>query len=403
MDTIWGCDPVHMDEIAEQVAEKAEQLIELFRLLRGTSDTVAWIGPDADAHRSRTRTVATEGTDLCGILRDLSRQLDEESSQQTAASRVDSDVDPWVSVRADITDLLPAPLQDKVAGTNPFTGGGFDDRATTPWGLPLSPRFSPFPEVDPGFRAPLNKEPFDFPDISVPLGSPALGGPFARQEPKGRQGLPEGEDYDLSQGALEIGKTVRQEVLGQVPGASEAQQMMGLHEQKGRFLDGAEKVFVDHGYENLVPAVDLARVGQSGASLFIGENSTIGQAADGLDMMVANAGQTTVEVSDAVGQGDLDAALRAGERGYYRHHEGLASIATASPLWNVPDVGGDMAGHAADAIDTISPEAAAPLRTVESHSHELGDRVTGFKDGMLDSENWYDARRRALPLPWDPT
>ena len=157
METIWGCDTVHMDEIAEKLAEKAEQLIELFRLLRSASDTVEWIGPDAEAHRARTHTVTTEGTDLCGILRDLSRQLEEESTQQTTASQVDSDTNPLVAVRADITDLLPVPLRDKVAGANPFAGSGSGERgpaATSRWGLPLSPEFSPFPEVDPGFRDP---------------------------------------------------------------------------------------------------------------------------------------------------------------------------------------------------------------------------------------------------------
>ncbi|MFC5296855.1 hypothetical protein [Brachybacterium tyrofermentans] len=428
METIWGCDTVHMDEIAEQVAEKAEQLIELFRLLRGASDTVEWIGPDAEAHRARTHTVTTAGTDLCGILRDLSRRLEEESTQQTTASQVDSDTNPLVAVRADITDLLPAPLRDKVAGANPFAGGGSGDKPapTSRWGLPLSPEFSPFPEldpgfrdpdatwgvptvpgvtpfpeIDPGFRAPLG-DPIGFPGITGPLGMPALGEPFARQEPYSRPELPDGEEYDLSPRALENGETVRQEALSYVPGASQAQHLMGLHEQKGNFLDGAEQVLEDHGYDALLPAVDLARVGQSGTSLLIGENSTIGQAAEGLDMMVANAGQTTVEVSDAVGNGDLEGAIRAGERGVYRNYEGLATVATASPMWKIPEVGGDMAGSAADAIEPFSPAAAEPLRSLESTSHDIGDHVNGFKDAMLDSENWYDARRRALPLPWDP-
>ncbi|MGP9845616.1 hypothetical protein [Brachybacterium sp. 107] len=404
MDTIWGCDTVHMDEIAEKLVEKAEQLIELFRLLRSASDAAEWIGPDAEAHRARTGAVATEGTDLCGILRELSRQLDEESSQQTTASQADAGTNPLVAVRADITDLLPVPLRDKVAGANPFAGGGSGDEpaTTSRWGLPLSPEFRPFPEVDPGFRAPLPEKPSWFPDITFPGGMPGIGGPFASQDPFGRHDLPEGEEYDLSQDALDNGTTVRQEVLGHVPGASEAQQLMGLHDLKGRFLDGAEETLVEHGYESLVPAVDLARVGQSGTSLLIGENSTIGQAADGLDMMVANAGQTTVEVSDAVGNGDLDAAIRAGERGIYRNFEGLGTIATASPLWELPDVGGDMAGHAADAIEPFSPASAEPLRSVEASAHDLGDQVTGVKDGLLDSERWYDARRSAAPLPWDP-
>ena len=429
MDTIWGCDTVHMDEIAEKVAEKAGQLIELFRLLRGASDTVEWIGPDAEAHRARTRTVTTEGTDLCGILRDLSRRLEEESAQQTTASQVDPDTNPLVAVRADITDLLPVPLRDKVAGANPFAGSGSAERGpavTSRWGLPLSPEFrpfpevdpgfrdpdatwgvptfpgvTPFPEIDPGFRAPLG-DPISFPRITGPLGMPALGEPFARQEPYSRPELPDGEEYDLSPRALENGESVRQEALSYVPGASQAQQLMGLHEQKGNFLDGAEEVLVDHGYDSLVPAVDLARVGQSGTSLLIGENSTIGQAAEGLDMMVANAGQTTVEVSDAVGNGDLDGAIRAGERGIYRNYEGLATVVTASPVWKIPEVGGDMAGSAADAIEPFSPAAAEPLRSLESTSHDIGDQVNGFKGEMLDSENWYDARRRAIPLPWDP-
>lgn len=378
MDTLWGCVTEDMDELVERIVRNAERLRRLIELLRGTSGAVAWTGPDADVHRARTSAVTTEAADLCGVLRERAEQLQEESAQQTVASRADAGMNPLERVRAEWPDLRPARSPDG----------------------PNFPEFHPF---QPGFSHPIELENvptlrdlidrFEVPDLG-----PMIGGPFGPT----RRPLPEGEEYDIPRDALDQGESLRRTAMRLNPYTAGAQMLMDLHSAKGGWLDSAESFLVDNGMDSFVPFVDMARIPHANSSLVVGEGSTIGQVTREIDVMMANASHTTGEVTDALGRGDLGGAVRAGERGVYRQYEGLAAIATASPIWNMPDTGGDIAGHAADVLEPISPFAAEQFRKGEEQSHALGEYVTSAREEALDSENWYDARRRAIPLPWDP-
>ena len=61
MDTFCGCDTETLDDLAERVREGALRLIQLIELLREAAEAVDWTGPDADAHRHRTATMAEHG------------------------------------------------------------------------------------------------------------------------------------------------------------------------------------------------------------------------------------------------------------------------------------------------------------------------------------------------------
>lgn len=398
MDTIWGCDTEVMDELSEQILERAQQLSDLFELLRSTSQAVPWRGPDADAHRARTGAVTAEGTDLCGILRERSQLLRDEAAVQTAVSQPDAAAgsDPFRLLRADLSDLFPRSPSE----------GGVQDLLPQPlrdiipdFGRVREP-LSPFPEVDPGLRHPLDPDnPPTLPDLPDPS---LLGGPVMREIPESQGPLPEGEPYDLSQEALERGEEGRRLALSGHRITAGAQALPDAHAMAVDGLDGIESRLVAGGHGNLVPAVSLARIPLEASSLAIGENSTIGQATEGLDHMAANIVQTGDEVSGALGEGDLAAAARAAERGSFRHYGSIGEIMTAGPISQVPEVGGDIAGHAADAVESVSPQAAQPLRDMEQASHDIADRIEDVRESALDSETWYDARREVLPAPWDP-
>lgn len=378
MDTLWGCDTEDMDELVERIVRSAKRLRRLIEVLRGASVAVTWTGPDADAHRARTSAVTTAAADLCGVLRERAEQLQEESTQQTAASRADGGMGPLERVRAEWPDLRPSHSPDG----------------------PDFPEFHPF---QPGFSHPIDVEKmptlrdlideFEMPDLG-----PMIGGPFGQT----RRPLPEGEDHDIPRDALADGESLRRAALRFNPYTAGVQMLMDLHSSQEGMLDSTESTLVDNGLDSFVPVVDMARISHANSSLVVGEGSTIGQVTSEIDFLLANAGHTTGEVTDALGRGDIGGAVRAGERGAYRQYEGLAGIATASPIWNIPDTSGDIAGHAADALEPISPFAAEQLRKGEEQGHALGEYVTSARQEALDSENWYDARRRAVPLPWDP-
>lgn len=386
MDTIWGCDTETMDELAAEVVERVERLIALFDALRGASAAVTWTGPDADDHRARTATVARQGADLCGILREHARRLHDESAQQSDASRADPFADPGFAVRAGGIDPLRAP----------FTGTG---SATAP----RSGKFTLFPEVDPGFRHPIDHEKIAgvWRKLNEPWSIPPFAGPFVPRLPHHGGELPQSEEYGLTQESLERGELARRTALRGNVYTAGGQAVLDAHTMAGEALDGAEAALIDSGHDEFTPAVSLARVPLDASSLLIGENSTAAGIVHGVDHLFANYSQAGGEVIDALGEGDLAGAARAMERGGYRHLEALGEMATSGPISEVPGVSADMAGHAADAVEPVSPEAADSLRDLEHAHREIADRVEGVRESVLDSETWYDMRRREAPLPWD--
>lgn len=380
MDIIWGCDTEDMDELAERIVDGVERLRRLIELLRGTSAAVAWTGPDATAHRERTAVVTGEASDLCGILRDRSQQLHEESVQQTRASRAGRGlaVDPFEAVRAEWPDHLPGgPMRA------PDLGGG----------TPI------------GFRAPID---FDkVPAFPWPAGTgkpaPWIGGPFQREDPiDPTRPLPDGAPFGLTEESLAHGERWRRLMMKSNQYTALAQGAMDAHDAVGDGLDRAESALVDSGHEEFVPVVDAVRVPHDVSSLVLGENSSLGQVTTGIDEVLANGHQTSTEVADALGNGDFSGAAQAGERGLYRHYGALTDIATANQLPHVPGVAADVAEHGADAIEPISPQAADGLREAGERADAFGDRFEGAVDHATDPERWYDARRRYMPMPWDP-
>lgn len=380
MDIIWGCDTEDMDELVERIVEGAERLRRLIELLRSTSVAVEWTGPDATVHRERTDVVTTEATDLCGILREISEQLAEESAQQTRASQGGPSlaVDPFAAVRAEWPEVL-------------FGG----PKGSSGWNG----------EPGIGFRAPIDFKkvpPFPWPEGMGKPG-PWIGGPFQRQDPiDPDRPLPEGEQFGLTDESLAHGEEWRRLLAKTNKYTALAQGALDAHGTVGDSLDRAESALVNSGHEEFVPVVDLARVPQDVSSLVVGEHSVLGDVSQGADRLLANADQTTTEVTEAVGDGDLTGALRAGERGVYRHQGIISDVAVDVTLPEIPAAAGDVAEHAAGAVEPISPDAAETLREAGERSDALNSSLKETTDRMTDAEQWYDARRRYMPMPWDP-
>ena len=118
--------------------------------------------------------------------------------------------------------------------------------------------------------------------------------------------------------------------------------------------------------------------------------------------VVLDAGAEVPGRAGAVGEGDLAAAARAGERGLYRSAENSADLLTITPIPAYAETGADLLGEGADAVRGISPEAAAALESAEATVREDVEGLTDFRETLTDGETWYDARRRYAPMPWDP-
>lgn len=379
MDTFCGCDIEDMDALAGRFLTGADRFDRLIERIRAASAAVSWSGPDAAAHRQATGIVTGTAADLCDMLRDRAEQLQEESTQQTFASQGEGGEggDPAAAARARWRALLTGPVG------------------------PQGPEDGP----DIGFRAPIDFE--DVPTVTWPegMGSPGpwIGGPFMRQDPiDPTRPLPDGEEFGLTEESLAHGHEWRRLFFKTNPYTAAAQTLMDTHDLIGDGLDRAESALVDHGHEEFVPLVDLARVPHDVSSLVAGENSLIGDATEGIEQVLANGHQTSTEVADALGHGDVPGAMRAGERGIYRHQGSVADLVLASQLPHVPTVAADVAGHTADAVEPLSPAAAEGLRGVEERTDAFGTRFEDALDAATDPERFYDARRRYMPMPWDP-
>ncbi|MFC7458508.1 hypothetical protein ACFQS2_15075 [Brachybacterium sp. GCM10030267] len=411
MNIFCGCDPETLDELAEKLVESAKRIIELIELLRTTSVTVAWAGPDADSHRGQVDAVAVTAGDVCAAIRDRAEMLREESAQQVSASEARSDrSDPLRWARAE----MPA---GPGGGSGGSGGNGGSGR-----GLPfpeLFPRLSPPPWYEglgPTIGGPFQAEdPFELvPVLGAPLppvvtGGPGswspIGGPMAREPEQlrtSRDSLPEGEEFDLAPERLERAEEVRRGAFKMTKWSAGAQALMDLHSTVGDGLDLAESTLEDNGLGAFTPAVSLARIPHEISGVAVGENSVMGQVTGGVEHLVANADQTTREVADAIGDGDPAAAARAGERGMYRHFAGVAGIVTATPVPALTDAVDSSIGHAADIIEPVSPEAASRIREGQDAGRETLEPASQAWDEATDAETWYDLRRAVAPLPWDP-
>ncbi|WP_422117227.1 hypothetical protein [Brachybacterium sp. UNK5269] len=368
MTTSWGCDTEAVQALAATADARAALLLALIDRLRAAADAVDWHGPDAQAHRGRTAAVTAAASALCRTLRDRAAMLRDEAAQQEHASQAEPSADPLRLMAAELPGLeevgrwIGGPLRARPGGQ----------------GFPIPP--------------------------ALPGGAgPWIGGPLQRPSGAGaRQPLPAGEDFALTADRLEGAERLRRRAFASTSYTALAQSAMDIHAAVGAGLDLAETALTDHGLGAFVPLVSLARIPHATSSLLVGEESTAGQVTGQLEHLAANVHQTGAEVADAIGRGDVAAAIRAGERGAFRHHEGVLGVVTASPLWEVPAVGAEALGHAADAVEGVSPAAAQGLREAEHRSAELGEHVEGVRETWLGGESWYDARRRAVTLPWDP-
>lgn len=214
--------------------------------------------------------------------------------------------------------------------------------------------------------------------------------------------LPPGEHFALDPEHLAHAEELRRMLAKRYPYTRAAQLAMDGHAALEEKVGDLETTFEERGWE--IPAAaagvyghHLGLVGQ-----LIGEESALGQATVGLERMWANGEQTLSEVTEAVGDGDAAAALRAGERGMLRHGQLSAELLTAGPVWYAADAFSDVIGGAADAIEPVAPEAAETLHEAEQRSDALGADIRGIREEILDAQTWYDGRRRVIPLPWDP-
>ena len=328
MDTFCGCDTETLDDLAERVREGALRLIQLIELLREAAESVDWTGPDADAHRHRTATMAEHGLAAGADLRAKALELRRHAWEQERAS----ELDPGAAVRAELPGdgggegifedpgrwiggpMAPADPLDPAPGLRglPTPPGGWG-----PWvGGPMAP-------ADP--TSPL-------PSLPTPSGGwgPWIGGPFMPSPPPPAVSgpLPEGEQFALDPEIVAEARGDRELALGSVPVAGHIQTALGLHEELGHLNDRLDEAAGGTVFE---PLARVARVPHTVTEPVLGEGSTAGQLAGVLDRGWANVLQTGSEVTAAVGEGDLAAAARAGERGLYRSAENSADLLTISP------------------------------------------------------------------------
>lgn len=402
MDTFCGCDTETLDDLAERVREGALRLIQLIELLREAAESVDWTGPDADAHRHRTATMAEHGLAAGADLRAKALELRRHAWEQERAS----ELDPGAAVRAELPGdrggkeifeepgrwiggpMAPADPLDPAPGLRGLRGLPTPPGGWGPWiGGPMAP-------ADP--TSPV-------PSLPTPPGGwgPWSGGPFMPSPPPPVVSgpLPEGEQFALDPEIVAEARGDRELALGSVPVAGHIQTALGLHEELGHLNDRLDEAAGGTVFE---PLARVARVPHTVTEPVLGEGSTAGQLAGVLDRSWANVLQTGSEVTAAVGEGDLAAAARAGERGLYRSAENSADLLTITPIPAYAETGADLLGEGADAVRGISPEAAAALESAEATVREDVEGLTDFRETLTDGETWYDARRRYAPMPWDP-
>lgn len=354
MNTFWGCETENLTTLSTVVGARALRLqaliLQIALRVRGTD----WFGPDAEDHRVRTEDLVEEVIELVDRLRELGELLGLEAEEQELCSQPDR--------------VLP--------GVGEPLGG----RDTPPW----------FPEGInvPPLSKPGSRPPWPFGDPPVGLRHPAP--------------LPEGEDFALDPARMPGAERLRRTALGGIPIVGVAQLLPSTHEKISGFYDGIEQGLDDHGFHVLSDAVSLARTPHDISGVVIGEDSRFGQTIASIDRVIANTGQTGQEMFSEISEGDLSGAVRAGERGMYRHAGIAADLLTVSPIPTVADIASDVIGTGADTIAPVAPEAAESLRDVEERVRERGEDWEQHREQVTDPEFYYDLRRSYAPMPWDP-
>lgn len=392
MNIFCGCDPESMDDLVERFLEYAERLRRLIELLRSGAVSVSWTGPDAEQHRADTELVAMEIDEVVRAVRDRAEEIRAEAEQQEVTSRPDDAAGGWEHLRP-------------VRAEGPWGG-------VTPDGLPRMTERSRLEDLGPMIGGPfMAEDPLRWADtFSTGFGpedlGPMIGGPFMMEDPVERMAnprpLPEGEEFDLSPETLERAEEIRRDGFAWNRWTAGAQALLDAHAGIGSGLDRAEGALRNHGLGEFTPVISALRIPHEATSVIAGENSVLGQVTSGTEHIIANADQTSHEVSEALGEGDLAGAIRAGERGIYRHGEGVFGIATANALPAVIDAAEGITGHAADVVEPVSPEASRFLNETQETMQQVAAPAEHRWNQVSDAENWYDARRRLVEMPWDP-
>lgn len=388
MNTFWGSDTVALTELSAEFSTDAAQLGAVITAAARTVHATAWFGPDAEDHRRSTDEAVDTVIRLVEKLRELGELLEGEASEQDVCSRPDTAQGPAgdpLGVRA-----TPPWIPDPAVGLPPLQGSG-----DTGWGPMIGgPLMHPDPQrlVD------------GLPDLDELW--PMIGGPFMRQDPlrpiPAPHPLPEGEEFALDPEILAEAQLDRKLALGAIPVVGTAQTLMGVHSGMGKIFDRAEQNLEETGLGAFAPTVSVMRIPHTISGPVLGSDSVPGQVISGIDQGIANVMQTSEEVSSAIGDGDLAGIVRASERGMYRHAGAMADILTATPVPAMSRTASELIGTGADLVESVNPEAAAPLRAMEQSTLEFGQQWQLGLDGITDPERYYDLRREYLPTPWDP-
>lgn len=397
MNTFWGCDTEALTALSEVVTGRAEQLRRLATALRASVHVTTWCGPDAQEWRRRTDEAVQRVISLVETLRRLAELLASEAEEQIACSRPENGAAPAAGIDPSLVWARLPRLSGASRGSGPLGGLPPLDE----WGPLIG---GPIMADDPGDLFPDLGEVPDIPGLRPQIWDPYLprepwplpwGPPAARD-------LPEGEDFSLDPEILREAQRDRRLALGSLPIVGPVQLASGVHEGVGDAYDRAEQMLEDAGLGGLTPVVSVARLPHTVTGAVLGEKSVFGQAVSSVDQGIANVMQTGEEVSAAIGDGDLAGAVRAGERGIYRHTGAVADLVTATAVPAAAETASDILGTGAELTGRVSPEAAAPLREAAQSVREAGQAWERTHDRLTDPERYYDLRRQYAPMPWDP-
>lgn len=403
MNTFWGCDTETMTVLGALFDERAGTLETLAEQIATDARLVDWIGPDAEDHRLDTDEVVETAVSLIERIRHLGELLcDEAEDQERASSPVAGDVY-GASTRGGaggpLSGILATPPRGPLLDGGP--SGPLEERE--PWWR--TPVGGPGLVEDPETATKAFRKLVDLVDPEV-IG-PIIGGPLAAPWAPHRRPvegpLPEGESFDLDPETLQRASEQRSRVTGGLPFVGTAEAVMELQQSTEGRAERWEQRLVDAGLEELTPLTEVVGNADRAMGIFLGEDSQAGQVLDGVDRMWANTQQTGGEVLSAVVDGDPAGALRAAERGAFRHGDAVADVLTATAIPVATDAGASFAEDLAGHVEHVSPEAAQTMRENAAEIREGGERFQQFQDEITDGETWYDRRRRYVPLPWDPT
>lgn len=356
MNTFWGCETENLTELSGVVAARAQRMRALILQVALSVRAADWIGPDAEDHRWRTEDLVERALELIEKLRELGDLLEREAEEQEQCSQPDGAL-PGVGDPLGVRTELPWIPEDGV-NLPPLR-----DRPLAPWTTP--------------FAAPLGW-----------------------LEP--RESLPEGEEFALDPEGLAGASRLRRMLLAPVPVAGILQTAPALHERMGDVYDGIEQGLEDRGLGAFTPVVSLARVPHEISAVAIGEDSVLGQTVSAVDRGIANAGQSVREVTGELGEGDVPGAIRAAERGAFRHAGVVGDLLTATPVPALAGTASAILGTGADLTEPFAPEGAQFLREAEESVRGYGEGWERGQEQLTDPEFYYDLRRTHFPMPWDP-